>query len=405
MTILEGPPRRARADAPPRPTSTKRCDWHYLIGVINANGTVSPCCGTQEEADDFGSLADRSFHSVWENERFRAVRRMFVTGEPAEGSICSKCPIPEDQTRARDNYIVRFLRQAPRSIRKRAAQIVPHLAGYLEAGQKRWRRPRLLSRMHKRRYENLLLALEELATGVERPRSYPVGLILDPSSACQLRCPMCPVSFAPESRSKRLLDWDLFERVVDEIGPYLFFVDFFNWGEPLLNKQLPRMLEKLKSYGIEVRVSSNLSLKTSDEMIQAIVRHVDWLTASIDGFTKETYETYRRRGDFGLAMSNMVRIAQAKRALKSKLVIDWQFLVFAFNEHEIDDARRFAKEIGASLRPAAPYVRTDIYAHWLSTIDEYVMGRYKPVREQLDREAAAKIPALVAVAPQRAAAG
>lgn len=356
-----------------------RCDWHYLMSAVNGNGTVSPCCGIQDERDDFGSVTGSSFHELWRGSSFRGVRRLFATGaDQGNASICSRCPFPEDQSRAHDGYVARLLRIAPRAVRKRAARIAPGLAGELERGSAPFFRRR--GRFEAQRYANLLLALEEQAAGVEQPRSYPIGLILDPSSACGLRCPLCPVSFDPAVRQKTTMGWDLFEKIVDELGPHLFFVDLFNWGEPLLNKHLPRMLDKLRGYDIEIRISSSLSVAVSDDLLRSLVDNLARLTASIDGFSQLTYATYRRRGDLDLALANLERIAELKKLRRSGIVIDWQYLVFSFNEHELDEARRFAERIGVTFRPAAPFIDIDRNPDWVSTIDEYVLDRYRQPR-------------------------
>lgn len=365
--------------APPKIT---RCDWHYLVSVVNASGTVSPCCGIQAQADDFGSVADSSFAEVWGNDRFRRARRLLASrGRTAvldpEPPICHACPMAEDRNRA-DGHVERYLSEGPRWAQARARGIRPP---YRES---RLPLPKLRPRRRRRhrftdvRYENLLLALQEQAAGVEHPRSRPIGLILDPSSACGLRCPMCPVSFEEPVRERTLLDWDLFERIVEELGPYLFFVDLFNWGEPLLHKQLPRMLRKLREYEIDVRLSSSLSVKLDDDALDALVENLDWLTVSIDGFSQKTYETYRRGGDLALALANLERIAARKRALRLRTPhVEWQYLVFSFNEHELDAARAHAKKLGVAFRPAAPFVDMDRHADWLSSKEEFVLDRYR----------------------------
>ena len=145
------------------------------------------------------------------------------------------------------------------------------------------------------------------------------------------------------------------------------------------------MLARAKEYDIHVRLSTSLSVKVEDATLEALVDHVDGLIVSIDGASQETYEKYRRNGDLALALSNLERIARLKRERHARqLTIYWQYLVFSFNEHELDTAQRMAKRIGVQLCPEAPFVDVDQNPDWLSTIDQYVMDRYKPVRAQLN---------------------
>ena len=42
----------------------------------------------------------------------------------------------------------------------------------------------------------------------------------------------------------------LFRKIVDEVGDYIFFIDFCYWGEPLLNEDLPKFITYAKKYDI-----------------------------------------------------------------------------------------------------------------------------------------------------------
>ena len=177
------------------------------------------------------------------------------------------------------------------------------------------------------------------------------------------------------------MDWDLFQSIIEESGPYLFQVDLFNWGEPLLNKKLLDMIALLRNYDINIRLSTSLALPLSEEFLEGlIVSGIHYVIISIDGMSPETYETYRVDGDFHLAMSNMEKLAQLKRQLKvDKPRLEWQYLVFSFNEQELPQALRHARRIGVEFRPAAPYVDLDQHPEWLSSQDRFVREPYKAI--------------------------
>lgn len=235
----------------------------------------------------------------------------------------------------------------------------------------------------KDKYENLLLALLEQHAGIEEVWSYPIGLILDPSSICQLKCPFCINHFSPPIRTRTLMSIELFEKIIDEMGRYLFTVWLFNWGEPFLNKHIVDMVKLLKKHGVEVILSSHFSMPISDAIIYALIENeLDVLIVAIDGMTQDTYSQYRVKGDVKLALSNVERFARAKRDLgASKPHIDWQFLVFSFNEKELPEAKKYADQIGVDLRPALPFVNMETHSHWLSSDDKYVLEIYKKKAE------------------------
>ncbi len=232
----------------------------------------------------------------------------------------------------------------------------------------------------KDKYENMLLALLEQHDGVVEPSSYPVAAVIDASSVCHLRCPFCVNSLSPPVRTRTIMQMDLFRKIIDEIGPYLFKVSLFNWGEPFTNTAIVDMLQLLKKHSVdEVEISSSLSTHISDEAIYGLVEQgLDILSASIDGITQESYSRYRVKGDLSLALSNMERFVKAKRALgRTTPKINWKFLVFSHNENELKEARKRADHLGVVFRPIAPHIDMANHPDWVSSIDKYVLGIYK----------------------------
>jgi molybdenum cofactor biosynthesis enzyme MoaA len=225
-----------------------------------------------------------------------------------------------------------------------------------------------------KKYRNLFQALDEQLSGLAKISSFPVSLCLDAASACPLHCPFCIHGKPSPSRPFSILKWDLFEPLIDELGPYLFQVDLFNWGEPLVNQNLLEMIARLKSHEVNIRLSTSLALPLSKQYLERLILSgINYLIVSIDGMSSKTYATYRVGGDFHLAMSNLEELAKARRRLKAdKPRIEWQYLVFSFNEHELPQASRHARKIGVEFRPAAPYIDLDQHPEWLSTHPRFV---------------------------------
>jgi len=215
-----------------------------------------------------------------------------------------------------------------------------------------------------RAYTNVVKLKVNMALKREYVHNYPVQAYIEPTLFCNLRCPACPTGLELGLRPLAAIKWDLFKSVIDEIGDYVFSLYMYNWGEPLLHKQTPEMIQYAKTKEMNVVMSTNLSLKLSDEYIERLVRSgLDQLIVSLDGTTAETYVKYRRRGDFQLVCENMLRIQAVKKKLRlQKPEIVWQFLVFKHNEDQIAQARAEFREWGAdtlsiegAIMPSAPY--------------------------------------------------
>src|SRR5579875_3604306 len=72
--------------------------------------------------------------------------------------------------------------------------------------------------------------------------SYPYILFLEPLYYCNLDCPLCDRQIFPEARkgSAGRLTPKLFDRILDEVGDYLFQCQIFGQGEPMLDWPLTR---------------------------------------------------------------------------------------------------------------------------------------------------------------------
>lgn len=198
----------------------------------------------------------------------------------------------------------------------------------------------------------------------KRLHNYPVQAYIEPTLFCNLRCPACPTGLQLGLRPSATIKWDLFKSAIDELGDYVFSLYMYNWGEPLLHRQTPEMVKYAKSKDMSIVMSTNLSLKLSDEYIDRLVQSgLDKLIVSLDGTTPEVYDKYRLRGEFQLVRDNMLRIQAAKKryGVQTPKVV-WQFLVFKHNEHQIAQALSEFEEWGAdeiviegSIMPAPPH--------------------------------------------------
>jgi hypothetical protein len=148
-----------------------------------------------------------------------------------------------------------------------------------------------------------------------------------------------------------MLDFDLFTRVMDEAGPSLGRVDFFNYGEAFLHKRAVEMCEYVKATFPHVYLyTSTNGLAFTEEAARRLARSgIDEVTFSIDGASQETYERYRQRGRFDVAIANLRAMVDEKRkAGRDVPVINWRYILFTWNDgdEEMQRAREMAAGIG-----------------------------------------------------------
>jgi len=198
------------------------------------------------------------------------------------------------------------------------------------------------------KYTNFLISLEQRKKRSPISRSRPWDITLNVTTHCQLSCPYCETGNGSLNRSSGLLTPERFNYHMGPLYNSTFLLRMFGTGESLLNKQFPRMIEYTKEKEIFSLLSTNLSLKLSDRQIDELLQcGLGIMAISIDGASAKTYSQYRRGGDFHLVIANMQRLIARKKELGlSHPIIEWRFLVFEHNKHEIDTARLLAKKYG-----------------------------------------------------------
>lgn len=175
----------------------------------------------------------------------------------------------------------------------------------------------------------------------------PYIFTVEPSSHCNLECPLCVIGSNKLNRIQRFMPYELFERLINEIGDYLIEILLFNQGEPFLHPKLIDFIRLSKKKKIYTTISTNGHFLTNpDEVRDLIQSQLDVLIVSIDGVTAETYIKYRHGGNFQQVINGVKKVQSLKEELKAhhpELYL--QFLVTRQNEAEIDAMRQLAHEI------------------------------------------------------------
>jgi MoaA/NifB/PqqE/SkfB family radical SAM enzyme len=182
----------------------------------------------------------------------------------------------------------------------------------------------------------------------------PSRMYIECTAACNISCAeacCAPETGITRTRQAGMLDFDLFRRVVDEAGPSLVRIDFFNYGEAFLHKRAVEMCEYIKSRFPHIYLyTSTNGLALSEPQARRLVHSgIDEVTFSLDGATDESYAQYRRRGRFDVALATLRAMADEKRASGRDLpFLNWRYILFKWNDSdaEMTLARELAAEVG-----------------------------------------------------------
>ncbi|PYR32847.1 MAG: hypothetical protein DMF92_00815 [Acidobacteria bacterium] len=182
----------------------------------------------------------------------------------------------------------------------------------------------------------------------------PSRLYIECTAACNISCHQAccaPETGITRTRQAGMLDFDLFRRVVDEVGASLVRIDFFNYGEAFLHKRAVEMCEYIKTRfpGIYLYTSTNGLALTEEQARRLVHSGIDEVTFSIDGATPESYVKYRQRGRFDLAIATLGAMADEKQRARSDVpFLNWRYILFKWNDSDAEMAlaRQLAQRIG-----------------------------------------------------------
>jgi radical SAM protein with 4Fe4S-binding SPASM domain len=171
------------------------------------------------------------------------------------------------------------------------------------------------------------------------------------SNLCNLQCPLCSTGGFKSDYTHVERGWMRFETfkiALDKLLPELETILLYNWGEPLLSKDVFRCIDYAARWNIKTYMSTNIMAYTEEMGRNLIQSGLTRLTVSCDGISQETYGRYRAGGDLKKVIASVEHlIAMKKKMLCSHPHIDMQFIVFKHNENEMKEFEKFWKNKGA----------------------------------------------------------
>ena len=176
------------------------------------------------------------------------------------------------------------------------------------------------------------------------PWGWPVFIHVELVNYCNLRCVVCPTGTGGIDRAPAAIDPALFERLMNEIGPYLLTASLWGWGEPLLHPELADILRIAHNWGITTLISTNGQNLDDESVLQALVEYPPtYLIVCLDGLTNETLPVFRTGARLDPALAGVRRLAEMRRRKGSRLpVLHLRFIVMRHNEHEVPHLMEFA---------------------------------------------------------------
>jgi MoaA/NifB/PqqE/SkfB family radical SAM enzyme len=231
---------------------------------------------------------------------------------------------------------------------------------------------------------------ESVDTNSDVPEHEPVCLYLETTNRCNLLCTTCPRTYE-ELEPPADMSWDLFTSIVDQI-PRLHRAVLHGVGEPMLVKNLPRMVRYLKDRGTYVLFNTNGTVLNDKNGRALIDAGLDELRVSFDAANPESYRAIRGKNYFNRILKNVraFRELQDREGHTKPRVSAW-----------LTGLRETIEELPDFVRVAAETGVKEIYLQRLVFFNENAIGKARPdqaLYEQLSSDEAVHIDRAAAIA-------
>lgn len=176
-------------------------------------------------------------------------------------------------------------------------------------------------------------------------------LQLEATAFCNAACPMC-IRFDEHDRPLDTLKYhalrlDEYKRLLDPLFlARLTKVSFCgNYGDPMMMVGLPELLNHIRALNghcaLDIETNGGMLQDTFWRDLPSALKKPHTVVFNIDGLA-DTLHIYRRNVHFARV------IQHAKEFIANGGNAVWAFLVFKHNEHQVEDARAMAKDLGFS---------------------------------------------------------
>ncbi|MHA2283962.1 MAG: radical SAM/SPASM domain-containing protein [Promethearchaeota archaeon] len=176
----------------------------------------------------------------------------------------------------------------------------------------------------------------------------PYILVVETGTICNIDCPTCPTprKIINRERSAKNMDFNNFKKIIDNSHKSFVAVLLYWSNEPLLNRDLVKMVRYCNELNLYTFISTNMTLLTGKKFKELIQAGLDELLVCVDGFSTETFEHFRKGAKFEKVKKNIETICKIKKELKADTPwIEIQYIETKQNSEEIASCKKWAAEI------------------------------------------------------------
>jgi MoaA/NifB/PqqE/SkfB family radical SAM enzyme len=208
----------------------------------------------------------------------------------------------------------------------------------------------------------------------EHAERLPVCVYFETTNRCNLLCTTCPRTYA-ELEPPADMSWELFTSIVDQI-PHLERAVMHGVGEPMLVKNLPKMVRYLKERGTYVLFNTNGTVLNERNGCALIDAGLDELRVSLDASNAKSFLDIRGVDFFDRILRNVRRFRelQVRNGHDRPRVSAW-----------LTGLKETIAELPAFVRVAADIGVKEVYLQRLVYFEDDAIGKARPDQALFER--------------------
>jgi radical SAM protein with 4Fe4S-binding SPASM domain len=145
----------------------------------------------------------------------------------------------------------------------------------------------------------------------------PFRLWVESTNYCNLNCVMC-LNKSKDIEKRGYMSYPLFKKIIDESKSFVHSINLHHRGEAVLHEDLPKMVEYCKTNGIFTQLHTNATLLSREKSTQLIASGLDFISFSIDGYDRSSYEEIRVNACYEKTVENILGFLRIKAESRKK---------------------------------------------------------------------------------------
>jgi len=184
---------------------------------------------------------------------------------------------------------------------------------------------------------------------------FPIYVEIGVTNRCNHRCIFCALDWVERKRID--IDPAIMIRTLDDMASHgVKSVMFAGEGEPLLHPDFCDFVQRAKSFGLDIAVSTN-GVFADAEKLKRFLPSLSWIRYSVDAASKENHGHIHgtTQKDFGKVIQNIKDAVKLKKEDNLPVTIGVQILIISDNIHEVVDFITLFRDIGVDNVQLKPY--------------------------------------------------